>query len=387
MNNTPRLGDTLQEILAQTPSQAKSKTLLQLLSEPDIKVPFLWGEIFPKGEFLGIVGKSGVNKSTFCRQLCLSIASRQTTFLNDGLTPTYGKAMYCFSEENENWIRRYLRKNCNGIDYNMRDLENMTVVNMQNFETGEDMLSFFREELTRQKFDLIVIDSYSDFIVKFNAKLNDNDSIRVLKSQIEFLKDGGCSILFNHHTSDKASALGTFLGANAFKQIVRSQLEIFEDGKQRILSCEKNSYGSKFEPMECDISEDFLFIPTGNKLTRSELYERISAGDYSTPAAPVGRPKAAPCDAETVESVFGDSKEMTTGEIVDVLNGEYGFSRSSGNRWINEVRDLGLIVQTGRGVYQRFVPKECPIINTDNNGTKEEIKYTMHPNYLDYIAN
>ncbi|MBI3258525.1 MAG: AAA family ATPase [Ignavibacteriae bacterium] len=241
MNQTPRLGDTLREILAQTPSQAQSKTLLQLLSEPDIKVPFLWGEIFPKGEFLGIVGKSGVNKSTFCRQLCLSIASRQTAFLNDELTPTYGKAMYCFSEENENWIRRYLRKNCNGIEYNMRDLENMTVVNMQNFDTGEEMLTFFREELSRQKFDLIVIDSYSDFIVKFNAKLNDNDSIRVLKSQIEFLKDGGCSILFNHHTSDKASALGTFLGANAFKQIVRSQLEIFDGGAEwGVWDCESS---------------------------------------------------------------------------------------------------------------------------------------------------
>lgn len=386
MTETLRLGDKLQAMLMQMPSQAKSKTVLQLLNEPDVKVPFLWGDIFPKGEFVGIVGKSGVNKSTFCRQLCLSIASRQTRFLSSELTPTYGRAMYCFSEENENWIRCYLRKNCNGIDYNTNDLENMTVVNMQNFETGEEMLSFFREELAKQKFDMIVIDSYSDFIVKFNAKLNDNDSIRVLKSQIEFLKEGGCTVLFNHHTSDKASAVGTFLGANAFKQIVRSQLEIFEDGKQRILSCEKNSYGSKFEPMECDISEDFLFIPTGNKLTRAELFERISANDYSTPAAPIGRPKAAPCDEETVEAVFGGNGELTTGEIVDVLNEMYGIMRAAAMRWINESVTIGLIEQERRGLYRKLVSKlslESPVNSYD---TDSGIQFTINTNYLDYIA-
>lgn len=382
MTETPGLGEQLRQMLLQMPSQARSRTLLELLNEPDIKVPFLWGEIFPRGEFVGIVGKSGVNKSTFCRQLCLSIASRQNTFLTYDLTPSYGRALYCYSEENENWIRTYMRRNCNGMHHRQSDLENMTLVNMQNLDTGEDLLSHFRDELSRNKYDLIVFDSYSDFIVKFNAKLNDNDSIRQLKSQIEFMKEGGCTVLFNHHTSDKGNTMGTFLGATAFKQIVRSQLEIFEDGKLRILSCEKNSYGTKFEPMECEISEDFLFIPTGNRLSRGELYERISAQDFTNPIAQVGRPKAAPCNEETVENVFGGKEEMTTGEIYHSLHNAFAISDSSVKRWIADITLYGLVEQVRRGTYRRV----SPTVNTSSGRVILSPEYTVNPNYLDYIA-
>jgi len=328
---------------------ATSKTVYDLLNEPDVQTPFLWENIFPKGEFVGIVGKSGVNKSTFCRQLCLSIATVQSTFLDSELTPSYGKVLYCFSEEHENWIRHYLRKNLNGLEYEKSALSNMNVLNLENFETGADLLLALQDLLMIQKYDLIVMDSYSDFISKFGAKLNDNDTIRSLKAQIEFLKNDGCTVLFNHHTSDKNSQLGTFLGATAFKQIVRSLIEIHEDGNNRIISCEKNSYGAKFEPMVCELSENYLFVNTGKSISRQELFKIASNSDGNRPSH---RPKIAPCDVETVNSVFDGADELTTSQIKIALIGMFAVSNATCERWIRDVVSYGFIEKTSHGKYK-----------------------------------
>ncbi len=359
MSEIPRVGDVVKILLAEMPDNVQgeqeddiAKSLGTLMGEPDVLAPYLWGNVFPKGEYVGVVGKSGVNKSTFCRQLCISIATNQQEFLGIKLTPYYGRTLYCYSEENENWIRKYMRMQLRGLRYDHSALDNMDVIDMNKFDTGADFIAYFQNRLSGKSYDLIVLDSYSDFIVKFDAKLNDNDSIRKMKKQIEFLKQGGCSVLFNHHTSDKANGMGTFLGANAFRQIARAQLEIFALGKERVLSCEKVQYGTSFDSVVCDLSDDFLFVPTGRTMSRGELFEQISAGDYSSVAAPVGRPKAAPCDEETVDAVFGGKEEMTTGEIVEVLNGMYGIVRTSAFNWIWDAKNLGMIEPVKRGIFR-----------------------------------
>lgn len=340
----------------------KFKTVSDLLDEPDIDIPFLWNDTFPKGTIVGIVGKSGVNKSTFCRQLCLSVATKQPTFCGLQLTPTYGRALYCYSEEGETWLRRYIRKNVNGMVYENELLQNMKVLNMEEFESGADLLDYIREELTRQSYDLIVFDSYSDFISKFGAKLNDNDTIRSVKSDISFLNADGCTVVLNHHTSDKSISVGTFLGATAFKQIVRAQLEIFENGNERIISCEKNSYAVKFEPMIFELSDDFLFIPTGRSMTRAELVELVSAANY-TPNRPAQRPKIVPCDADAVSNVFGKSDTLMTAQIVQKLVLLYAISERTANDWIKDVCYAGTVEKVKHGVYKMKVQNENAISN------------------------
>ncbi|MBI3260313.1 MAG: AAA family ATPase [Ignavibacteriae bacterium] len=329
------------------------KTVRELLTEADKSTPFLWGDVIPKGEFVGIVGKSGVNKSTFCRQLCLSVAGLKPMFCGFPLTPFHKRTLYCYSEEGEVWIRRYLRKNCKGLGFQQEFLNNMSVMNMEDFDDGDSMLEAIRDAMIERPFDLIVMDSYSDFISKFGAKLNDNDTIRSLKTEISFLKNDGCSVIFNHHTSDKASTIGTFLGATAFKQIIRSQIEIIEDGNKRILSCEKNSYGAKFEPIVCTISEDFLFETTGESMTREELAELV-ANKNNIQVKPACRPKIAPCDYVTVASVFGNFDTLRSFEIIKRLMERFVLSERSANAWINDVVEYGLIEKVQRGEYRKL---------------------------------
>lgn len=385
MSEIPRVGDVVKIMLAEMPDNAReeqeddiAKSLDVMMGEPDVLAPYLWGNVFPKGEYVGVVGKSGVNKSTFCRQLCISIATNQQEFLGIKLTPYYGRTLYCYSEENENWIRKYMRMQLRGLRYDPAALKNMDVIDMNKFDTGADFITYFQKRLSMKTYDLIVLDSYSDFIVKFDAKLNDNDSIRKMKKQIEFLKQGGCSVLFNHHTSDKANGMGTFLGANAFRQIARAQLEIFALGKERVLSCEKVQYGTSFDSLVCDLSDDFLFVPTGRTMSRGELFEQISAGDYSSAAAPVGRPKAAPCDEETVAAVFGGKGEMTTGEIYHNLHIIFAISDSSAKRWLGDVIGYGFVEQVRRGLYREVQQLDC-----SSDGTISFVPdYTVSEDFL-----
>lgn len=106
------------------------KSVLELLNEPDTPQPYLIDGLFPRGEYIGVTGKSGVNKSTFCRQLGLSIVTRQTSFCGFPLQPKHARVLYVYSEDGDAWLRRYLRKNCEGIQHCKQQLSNMYVANM-----------------------------------------------------------------------------------------------------------------------------------------------------------------------------------------------------------------------------------------------------------------
>lgn len=336
------------------------KSVLELLNEPDYPQPYLIEGLFPRGEFIGVTGKSGVNKSTFCRQLGLSIVTRQTTFCGFVLRPMHGKVMYVYSEDGDAWLRRYLRRNCEGILHYKEQLLNMWVANMNKFDDGVALISWLRERLIQDSFDLIVFDSFSDLLNLFNGKLNDNTDVRKIVRQLEFTKSGGCCVLFNHHVSDKSSTIGSFQGATAFRQIVRTQIEITEKGNQRVVSVEKNSYGVKAEPLVFDLTENFLFEPTGETMSRKELSELV-ANVHHFDSKPVGKPKIAPCTQEVVREMFIDSTIMTTSEIKYILKARFAISDKTSERWIGDVAKLGFIVKARRGEY---VLGEPSIINT-----------------------
>lgn len=333
-------------------TQSVSKSLLELLSEPDTEQPYLIEGLIPKGEFVGIVGKSGVNKSTFCRQLALTIATQQTSFCGFSLRTSHGNSLYIFSEDGVSWVKRYLRKNCKGLQYENAQLENMRVANMNDFEDGDSIISRLREELTMRKYDLIIFDSFSDLLNLFGAELNKNSDVRKIVSQLSFLKSDGCCVIFNHHVSDKSVSIGTFQGATAFRQIVRTQLEITEHGLQRVISVEKNSYGEKSEAMIFNLTEDFLFEPTGETITRQELSDIVANSNFrNTTPRSVGKPRIATASLEMVKFVFGSSKQKTTAEIKQLLHKHFNMSDATADRWKDEAIKLGLIQKLSHGIY------------------------------------
>ncbi len=332
------------------PHPPRVKSVYELLDEPDTDEPYLIDGLLPRGEFIGVVGKSGVNKSTFCRQLCLSIATRQTCFCGFHLKPVHGRSLYIYSEDGQSWIRKYLRKNAHGIPHSKDQLKNMRISNMNEFEDSDDLVAWLKEELMRESYDVIVLDSFSDLLNLFGAKLNDNSDVRKVIRKLDFLKTDGCTIIFNHHVSDKSSNIGSFQGATAFRQIVRTQLEITEKGNQRIISVEKNSYGEKHDPMVFNLTEDFLFERTNETMTREELSELVANPNHNS-RKPVGKPKIAPCTIESVSELFGTSSTLTTAEILNKLQITYPMSNSTAKRWIEDQIISGLMQKDGRGIY------------------------------------
>lgn len=375
---TPRFNPTNDKVVPQqtVPLTPRAKSVLELLDEPDAEQPYLIEGLIPRGEFIGVVGKSGVSKSTFCRQLCLSIATKQPVFCGIKLNTIHERSLYVFSEDGLAWLRRYLRRNTKGIPHIRDQLKNMNVVNMNEFENGEALLSWCREEQKRQSYDLIVLDSFSDLLNLFGAKLNDNSDVRVVIRKLEFLKFDSCTVIFNHHVSDKASSIGSFQGATAFRQIVRTQLEISAQGDQRIISTEKNSYGEKFEPMIFNLTENFLFEATGETMTRAELSAIVANSNFYTPK-PVGKPKIAPCTIDTVKSIFSKSKIMKTSDIKLQVYSQFNVSEKTAERWIYDIERLGYISKEKKGVY---VLCEPPILNSlygnidgNNGGCSEHV--------------
>lgn len=211
-----------------------------------------------------------------------------------------------------------------------------------------------------QPFDLIILDSFSDLLNLFNGKLNDNTDVRKIVRQLDFLKSDGCCVLFNHHVSDKAATIGSFQGATAFRQILRTQIEITEKGNQRVVSVEKNSYGVKAEPLVFDLTENFLFEATGETMSRKELTELV-ANIHHFESKPVGKPKIAPCTQAAVRDVFADSKMLTTTEIKCRLSTQFTISDKTCERWIGDVVALGYVMKIKRGEYVLCEPS---IINT-----------------------
>jgi len=260
----------------------------------------------------------------------------RTEFCGFPLTPTYNRSLYLYSEEGSYFVTQFLEMNLSGLDYDPAKLENMRCADTESFEDEKSLFDFLKNLLAIENFDIIVIDSYSDYLSKLGAELNNNDHARTVKHKSKFLKQNGCVVLLNHHASDKNKEVGTFLGATGFKQICRTIIEIVEDNNQRILSCAKNQYGRKFEPIVCNLTEHFLFEPTGDIMTKDEL-QTLAAGFSAMPPRRVGKPKLAPTDPETVKLIFGDSPTMKTVGIKRELIKHFSVSDRTQDFWINDV--------------------------------------------------
>ena len=361
MNNIHHLVDS-------TPVEVPRKTyetLGDLLDKPIENIDFLIEGLLPKGTFAGIVGRSGVNKSTFCRQLCLCVVLKNAEFIGHKVNTVHHRALYIYSEDARNTVARSYQKFVKAVGELPEDMKDgIEVVHLDEFETHDDLLAFLDSQTSDKQYDLICFDCYSDLLTKFGLDVNSNTDQRTLFPHLYRFQKNGAVILFNHHTSDKASGIGSFLGASTFRQKSRVLIEIVEgEGSTRYVCVTKSNYTDKLDPLECWLDDNLLFQTDGTRVPIAEVQKHLHPDNLHSARQVI--------DWDTI---FGTSDMLETKVLCKRLFNEYAMPERTAKRRIK--RELERVKQ---GIYRRR--------GSQSNTTKQSKGSSEQPELLTDVVN
>lgn len=244
-------------------------------------IPTLLEPFLQKTGLASLVGASDSGKSTFLRQLSVSIALNFKTFLGFPLNSKYNKVIYVSTEDDKSAIsvsigkqvRYLLNKN---PDIELQSLENLSFI----FDT-DNLLKELNTKLVKEPVDLIVIDAFADV---FTKELNANTQVRQFLNEYDNLaKKHDCLIIFLHHigknTLKSAPNKDSIIGSQAFEAKMRVVLEIRPN---RDNAARKNLWvlkGNFLEPKHKNSShimhmnDSLIFENTGKMDTKSPIYK------------------------------------------------------------------------------------------------------------------
>ena len=244
-------------------------------------------EIFPKllDPFLqtvglaSLVGTSDCGKSTFLRQLSLSIVLDLKDFLGFNLNSKNKKVLYVSTEDDPLSVGFSLKKQISHLQnkYKLTNLEGLKNLNVL-FDSS-NLLIKLTEELEKSKFDLIIIDAFTDV---FTGEINANTQVRKFLSAFDKLaKKHQCLILFLHHIgkgkSMNAPSKDSIIGSQGFEAKMRVVLELKPDFKNNNVDLwvlKSNFLDSKFKNQShtLKLNSDLIFENLG--LKKVKIFEK-----------------------------------------------------------------------------------------------------------------
>ncbi len=188
--------------------------------------PVLVEGLIPKYEMAVIAGGSDIGKSSFLRDLAMSIVEKRENFLGQKLNITHGRVIYVSSEDGIYALSNCLIRSTEGNDPSIYD--NITFI----LET-DNVLNTIKKEIAKYDVDAIIMDSYSDLFEGGNIN-NAPDNRNFLKPYLNLCKEHQCCVLFLHHFSKSRGQTGgsknALLGSCAIEQKIRAVLT-FGKGK------------------------------------------------------------------------------------------------------------------------------------------------------------
>lgn len=227
-----------------------NKRLYQTANEVAIKEysndRFLWGFHFVRSALNGIVGGSDSGKSTFLRELAIAVAQGEEEFQSFPLRTQTKKVLIFSLEDGERDVNSFL----NDFRHDLiatEELENIHFV----FEYEGKAIDTLKKITDHEKYDLIIIDSYSDVFDGYSG--NDQmETKRFLNTYDAIAKAQDAALIFLHHIN-KASkeskvSKDSTMGSAGFQQGVRSLVVVNKmQGKYstlRHIVVEKGNYVS-----------------------------------------------------------------------------------------------------------------------------------------------
>lgn len=206
----------------------KEYSALELYQNKIQKVPKLLDPFLQTVGLASLVGKSDSGKSTFLRQLGISIALDLDDFMGFKLNIEHQKVIYVSTEDDPITISPSIKRQ---IDYykksnvvsDEKKLENLTFI----FDT-HNLLDVLSKRLEKEKVDLIIIDAFTDV---FTKEINANTQVRNFLNLYDSLaKKHRCLIVFLHHIGKRrdkgVASKDNIIGSQAFEAKMRVVLEL-----------------------------------------------------------------------------------------------------------------------------------------------------------------
>ena len=285
------------------------------LKNQEIKeVDYLVDRLIPRGTLCSLVGESDTGKSSLLRQLAVSVAYGDDTFIGFKLNENCRNVVYVSTEDNEMstsaWLNKYL-----GEDI----IDNEVLSKLKFLFITENLYDNIRKVVSENCLDLLIIDCYTDV---FEGSMNDSNIVRsFLTKYNNLVNQYGVTIVFLHHTKKSSEGMkpnkNSILGSQGFEAKMRSVKMLTKDKDDvslRHLCVVKNNYLS---PKEKNFSyvikfnDDQSFESTG---------KRVNFDDLDNPEY-----------LQVAKDLRSQGKSLN--EIVEALNGlGYSVSRSTLHR-------------------------------------------------------
>lgn len=228
-----------------------------LVSIADDKIPHLWDPFFPKVGLVGICGASESGKSSILRQLCLAICNNNSDFLGSKLFPTHKNTLYISTEDNEISSGVILKSQTKLYPNSLKGAKfgfNLT-----------NPLNFITKQFQLLKFDLVVIDVWSDL---YGGSPNDFSKVRENLNKYSKLASQfqTCICIIHHntkHSEGREPSKTNLNGSQAIEAKLRTLLEVRTDNDQETLvSVLKGNYiprQTKKKQLVLSSTEDYNF--------------------------------------------------------------------------------------------------------------------------------
>ncbi|MCT4235561.1 AAA family ATPase [Elizabethkingia anophelis] len=274
-----------------SPNKLKSKSFeeeqysgFNLFRMENEELPKLVDPIFPKVGVISLVGSSDTGKSTFLRQLALSIALNHDSFIGYKINTVTRNVIYISTEDDSMSTSISLKKQIRGLypDGNIPEHELNHLKFIFDINLGEsdesNLYKILEKDLNTIGADIVIVDAFTDI---FSGDINSSTKVREFLNYFSKLsREYNCLILFLHHTgkrTDKYTASkDNVLGSQAFEAKMRVLLELKHhpnDDSKRTLTITKGNYLSsdikKYSKILRFDEEKLLFFQEEQVLTSS----------------------------------------------------------------------------------------------------------------------
>ena len=241
----------------------------ELLNNPIKTIPYLVEPLFPKTGLVALVGSSDCGKSTFLRQLAMSIVTKQADFLGYTINALHNNILYISTEDGYEAMSAIMKKQFSNQSANINTLQ------LQFCFDVEDAIEYLNNyfSVPENLLDCVIIDAFGDV---FNGDSNMVSKVRPFLNQFKIISErNNCLIMFLHHTGKKtensAPHKDNLLGSQGFEAKMRVVIEIRKDKTRndiRHLCIVKGNYISdefKSKSIELNFS-NMVYTPTNNRV-------------------------------------------------------------------------------------------------------------------------
>ena len=235
---------------------------------------YLLDKLIPRGTLCALVGESDTGKSSFLRQLAVSIVYGDRNFLGFELNSSCRNVLYVSTEDSKEatsvWLNTHLGEGETKDEY---------LSNLHFTYTTDNIIGNLKELVQINCIDLIIVDSYADLFI---GSMNNSNEVRQFLNQfIELSNEFGTTVVFLHHTKKSTAGFkpnkNNILGSQGFEAKMRSVMMLTKDTNDtslRHLCVVKNNYIGEEEKSKSYVlkfNNQLSFEYTGERVKLDEL--------------------------------------------------------------------------------------------------------------------